>query len=198
MAYWSTSFWCRVDAVEKELWKDLDNVFDSGDYYAQVFPYIIQKNGYYTGVVKTIQYARMKELIQDVLISDILSLYGKKIAYSNFYDLKKIEKVYSLNKDRIEDFLEYHNKVYIYGAGEQAYIMAKILDKDRIKGFIVTNGKENPSEIDGKQVLVLKNVSFSKDDGIVLGLNRGNAKEVLPVLLNYVDKEKILEMRYED
>lgn len=197
-AYWSTSFWCRVDAIGKKFWKNLDDISDSGDYFAQVFPYIIQKNGYYTGVAKTIRYARMKETIQDVLISDLMSLYGKKIEYSDFYDLKRIEKLYSLNNDRIENFLKYNNKVYIYGAGEQANIMAKIVDEDKIKGFIVTNSKGNPCKINGKQVFALKDVSFSKDDGVVLGLNRGNTKEVLPILLNYVDKEKILEMRYED
>lgn len=90
---------------------------------------------------------------------------------------KFFEKIKKLKKNSKE--------VYIYGAGIYGQNIYKILESNGITvdGFVVTDNT-NSQEVFGHLVLNIQDI-IQREVGIILGLNRHNAAEVIELLKKY-------------
>lgn len=93
-------------------------------------------------------------------------------------------------RDIYEKFLkrvQKENNIKIYGAGKFAKTLCTLFDRNniKVKAFIVTNNKLNPSSLLGRPVFTLDNLSDDEKTNIVVGFERKEAiKEVMDFLLN--------------
>lgn len=201
-AYWSNSFWCRVQAIPASIWNKLkDTVQDSNDIYkdnimSKLLPYILAKRGYYTARVETIRYAKMKETIQEIYISDMLKIYKEEFDFHDYYELKKTIHIKTLNQDRIYSFLNSHRDIYIFGAGEMAELVWKIVRHDRICGFIVSDDKRKKDRLLNREIKHLSEISFKDGDGVILALNKRNTKEVIQNMISLLGRNNVLDIEY--
>lgn len=106
-----------------------------------------------------------------------------------------IENGTNLKKDFIE-FLESHNKIYIYGAGINGLRYQEIVEHNgyKIDGFIVTNKDNNPEYIGEYKVFVYDDIKDNIEEaGIILGLDDKNAKQVRQIIEKQIRPDNIYE-----
>ena len=83
------------------------------------------------------------------------------------------------------DFAIQAKKIYIYGAGNYAAMVATVLEKHSIDymGFIVTDGHAKHDEFHSHPCVYLSEVKFDDDTGVILGLDSKNRAQVEPLLV---------------
>lgn len=202
VAYWSNSFWCRIQAIPVSIWNKLESTVQStkgayvNDVMSKILPYILARKGYYTARIETIRYAKMKEVIQEIYISGILDMYKQMFDFRDYYELKKVIHIKNLNEDRICSFLNSHTDIYIFGAGEMAELVGKVVQHDRICGFIVSDNQRKSDRILGREIKYLSEMSFKNGDGVILALNRRNTTEVIQKIVTLLGRNNVLNIEY--
>lgn len=86
--------------------------------------------------------------------------------------------------DRVTELSNKHPRIYIYGAGLYARNLHDVLNHrgKKIDGFLVTNS-ETVQTLNGLPVTEFRKLD-NKGIGIILGVNRHNAEEILTYLHN--------------
>ena len=118
---------------------------------------------------------------------------AKKIADTPLDEV--VQKQTKMKKEFV-DFLNSHEKVYIYGAGYFGMKYQAIVEHNghKIDGFIVSKKGNNTDFIDGYKVLVYDDVKDNMDGaGIILGLNQNNATQVKSIIKEHVQMQDIYE-----
>lgn len=201
-AYWSNSFWCRIQAIPVSIWNKLDSTVQStkgvyiNNIMSKILPYLLARRGYYTARIETIRYAKMKETIQEIYISGILDTYKQMFDFHDYYELKKIIHIKNLNEDKIRSFLNSHADVYIFGAGEMAELVEKVVQHDRICGFIVSDNQRKSDSLLDREIKYLSEMNFKNGDGVILALNRRNTKEVFQKVVTLLGRNNVLDIEY--
>ncbi len=93
--------------------------------------------------------------------------------------------------DRLMEFAENHNKLYIYGYGKYASILKEFFKAMlwEIEAFVVTNVDKVEAK-DNDKIIGIDKLQLEESDGIVIALGRKNLLEVKPYLLdNYKDTQ---------
>lgn len=109
---------------------------------------------------------------------------------------EKLIERYTKIKSEFIDFLNSHEKKYIYGAGYFGMKYQAIVEHNghKIDGFIVSQKGNNPDYIDGYKVLAYDDIKDTMDGvGVILGLNQNNAAQVKSIIKEYVKTEDIYE-----
>lgn len=131
-----------------------------------------------TNVWKALQYIRDNHLYDfDLLWNQVMEDYRNHSngAYFNLYEL--------------EGFLSKYSRIYIYGTGVYGKGMAEYLQfRGRIFEKYIVSTKENVTDVNVIEVSELK---MDDNTGIILALKSRYTKEVLPVLLEKVQKEQL-------
>lgn len=118
---------------------------------------------------------------------------AKKIADTPLDEV--VQKQTKMKKEFV-DFLNSHEKVYIYGAGYFGMKYQAIVEHNghKIDGFIVSKKGNNPDFIDGYKVLAYDDIKENMDGaGIILGLNQNNATQVKSIIKEHVQMQDIYE-----
>ncbi len=198
-----TAFWCRTNSM-KRLYQ---HRFDRADFPTEpapvdgtimhaierIFPFVAQHEGYYSATMTTDRYASVRNIDMEYMVMGMVKAKSKYIPITNYARAAEIAGY--------ENLLAYCNKystLYIYGAGDYAARVANVLTGNDItyNGFIVSDDKVEKGK--GKSVgaerekymehpiYFLSEIASRKSDcGIILGLNRHNAAEVMPQLKDY-------------
>ncbi len=191
-----TVFWCRTKALRKLIdyeWKYEDFKAEPLPIDGEInhaieraLPYIAQDAGYSTHIVMTIDYAQrlmaQSQFIAQRAFGVLNSELGIRYAHelNNFNDKKK----------ELREFCAKYSELYLYGIGERAKDVLKLLRLWEMKpnGYIVTN--KTVSTFEGCLVYSLEEwieMKLNKDYGIVVATNHINAEEIKKML----DREQI-------
>lgn len=171
---------------------------------------VIKKNGFNSNILA---YPNLKILRRDnILNKEIYCKYKKE--WHNLTSVPRIRiwfltlvpphlvfvnKAYVKEKwlkKKIDTFCKHFNKIYIYGAGKKAIRYTKYLKEMNIRfeGYLVSDERKNLEMLNDHRVYQFSNEILQEDHtGILLALNRENAKEVLKSNLNKVNRKVIFK-----
>jgi len=141
------SFWCRNDILSEKLLYDLKN--DNTGTVLQMIPLIAQQKGYYTEILVNINYAASLLTNMQRTLYDIWEMV---LCDSDIdMDLKEMQDLAYAKK--ILEFSQENKKLYIYGAGELACRVIKIVEKIRkLDGIVVSDRSGNADMVFGYHV----------------------------------------------
>ena len=168
---------CDIEDINSKLAQNvLDVVFSSG---VSVLMEFMEK-----GVFRNEQWYKCRDVL-----TQYLDVYHKKNdnRIKNCYDrlmltdeeLKKRKEDY-VNK--LREFCDSHQKIYIYGAGKIAEELANVIEDENLKfvGFLVSSIGSNARQLAGHDVYEMCPEIFKdeKKIGIVMGLSERNFEQV--------------------
>lgn len=201
-AWWSNSFWTRLSLLKNVLEK-VDGVkekVDSWEYFdslCEILPYWYQYQGYYTEIICSERFARTRYTIEENCMETLMAQLKKIVEFSTYRDLQILLKLYLRNIDSIYKFILGHKKVYIYGAGEIAKALSCLHCLDNVSCFIVSDGYEKQKMLNNRAVKYLSEIELEISDGIILGLNKEHAHQVISLLQKMNIENDILKIEDE-
>lgn len=185
-----TVFWCRTTAMKKLfewqwqyedfLMEPLPNDGTLGHAVERILSFVSEDAGFDTGILMTNQYAEKCMLrMQNNLIS-AFSFLNERF---NIYTYNQLID-YNERQERVCDFFDRNNIVYLYGAGEVGRLCLKALkEKSRIpEGFIITKLEKSQTEYYELPVKQLSDLQHSRDVGIIITVSKVSEKEIIELL----------------
>ncbi len=147
----------------------------------------------------------LKGLWVDDILCERLKINGKKIAEQFSQDAfnRRFEKVgnYALNQLKAKkevfgdlfDFLDGHQRIFVYGAGEYAFKMFSFLRHNHIyiESIIVSDVDDNRGleDVFDKKLTSLKDLSVKEGDGFICAVSEALKSEIKDSLLGIRVKE---------
>lgn len=191
-----TAFWCRTSAMKALFEYDLEYEDfpqeplpgDGSMNHAieRIFPYVAQREGYYSGLVMPIESASLHLVNYRYLFANMLRSLRQGTILNNYgtaVDLQDLLSV-KVKEEGFQTFYRKHSRILLYGTGEIAERFVEDFQAKGLvfEGFIVSDGRRTEPQLWGHQVYELSEVEPSDDMGIILAISRYNQKQVLPLL----------------
>lgn len=184
----STVFWYRKKALAKLLdypWKYEDFCAEplpkSGTIshgIERVLAYVAQDAGFKTGMIMTDEYAAY-------LLSFLQYHVQNTFSFLEDYHMPNFRhiEISQVNKKRIIEYYDHHERVYLYGAGIVGKRALKKLREWNCepKGFIVTD-MQAETEWEGVHVYPLNQLRISAETGIIITVSEKFRKEIIDQL----------------
>lgn len=138
--------------------------------------YVVQKAGYFSGIVESKEYAAMNEINLHYYLAQI----GERVrssgrTFSSLTDMKEL-----LFRQALELYCLKHQSVYVYGTGVYAEKYKDLISN--VKAYVVSDGQEKTDEWNGKKVRYLSEIPKDSNVGLVICLAPKNQLQVLPLL----------------
>lgn len=156
-----------------------------------------QSEGYFSEYFTTQRWTEIglkNSLFSDIFLKEQI-VFGDNSKINNYQDYRNRIQMWGLYHKTWElcHKLQQYEKIFVYGAGINAKRIYKILKEEGIKisAFIVSAKGTNPEKIDNIPVCVLGEVSLNDESAVVLGLNKNNTRQVLPLLLGRISESNI-------
>lgn len=170
-------FLCRSELLNQQIIQTLKGT--DGQTMMQMMPLIAQEKGYYTEVlIKKDYVSRYVSNLQNVAYE-----LWKSIGIANEkddMDLKDMKDM--ILKKRILEFCKNHKKIYIYGAGQLAYRIIRILQEtSQIEGIVVSDLTGNESILGGYQVQCIDDIVVEQSS-FIIAVGKKNTKDVIKIL----------------
>lgn len=113
--------------------------------------------------------------------------YDVNLIMSDIFDYDMYSRS-GLHLKDIKQFLESHNRIYIYGHG---IIGNKLLDtclyfNKKVEGFVISKKENQNTDI------VFDDLVLENNDGLIIGMNKANTQEVIGTVLKRFNKENVL------
>lgn len=140
----------------------------------------------------------LKKLWVDDYFCGILIENGKRISYkftqeyfnNRFAEIGDaiLKIIHTRNSiyEGILSFCKEHENVFIYGAGEIAYKLCKILERNhiRIKGLIVTSlyYNQGAEEVFNRDIREIDDIDIGEKDGIILSVSENKQNDIMNIL----------------
>jgi rhamnosyltransferase len=193
IANWSKSFWCRTSIVDELPMIEMNST-NQYQVEAMLLPYWCQSRRYYTGVIESTKYARLRETANNIMISGMVKILNNSLQFKTYVALNNTVNFLKKNIVAIDDYISKRNKVYIYGTGKIAGMIAEC--SMGYYGFVVSDGMNKEKTFHKKNVMYLSEISLDYDDGIILALNEENSTQVFPLLIERGYEHQILKLKY--
>lgn len=153
------------------------NIYTKNEYKEQVDGII---NGFYKGAaffllnneVKDEALSELKNIVNDRLLFDVAVYWNELIQYK--YEYKKYI-------ERMSQYVEQHNRIYVMGTGDVSGIITEFLHKRGLKfdGYVISNNQSTNGVFYGKKVLHLQDVKGNKDDiGVIIAIKKRYQEEI--------------------
>ncbi len=156
------AFWCRSGILGKELLDDLQN--DRTGTVMQVLPLFAQQKGFYTEIAVNRNYVARLLMNMQHMTSELL---GVCLCGTGCQDMDKdgdmdMEKIHDmLYRKMIAEYVSGKKVIYIYGAGQLACRIIRIMDAFRKPdGIIVSDKAGNSRTICGYFVMGIEDVDI--------------------------------------
>lgn len=185
----STSFWCKTKALKKLFEYD----FQYDDFPDEPLPldgtishaierslvYVSQDAGYFSGIVENNEYASLRTVNLQRMISRIVDIESKEhyfVTYKGLCDTL-------LGEGKLIKFCERYKNKYIYGAGAFGLRLYEVLRNKKIKidGFIISDEQKMKEDLP-VQCYYLSDISISDDTGIIVAANNKYKNEMVKEL----------------
>lgn len=176
------AFWCRTSAIRRWLESDRDGESVVTQEIGRIFSRVAQAEGYFSGVIMSDRYAAVRNVDLERIVSRVLERVRSHRTFESYDQF--FSEALRFDQDLLHDCARMA-KLYIYGAGEYAGDVADTLREHGIayEGFIVSAGKVKPAAYRSHPVFYLSEIPlFDSSTGVVLGLDRRNRSEVIPLL----------------
>lgn len=143
-----------------------------------LWPYLLQKAGFYSGIVESNGYAVMNEINLQYYLRQI----GQQIRnqYGRFADFKELQEL--LCKDALLLYCLKYKSVYVYGTGDYATKYSEWIPN--IKAFVVSDGQRKKAIFHSKPVVYLSQTEKESQTGWIICLDKKNREAVVPLLNN--------------
>jgi len=184
------AFWCRTAAL-RVLYKYTDSTINLPQEVlatryksSSAYPYIAQHEGYYSGVLMSLDYAGMEVRNKTTSLLAICDKLSKNVIYNDSSLQNVLSSVGKISQG---------TKVYLYGAGEVGKYYFDMLQNRGVKisGFIVSDGHKYTDKYMGVPVYEVKNVLDKRDEiYIVVSVGSKVRQDVLSIL----EKEKFMNI----
>ncbi len=195
-----TVFWAKVDAIKKLLdmnWKYSDFTAEPMPLDGTIshalersFAYFAQDAGYATGVVMTDKYAGHRMDICQDYIYQAFKILRDEFDITNYTQMME----WINNRHSTPGYISCYSRRYIYGAGRYGRMCEKgmLLDGIIPSGFLVSDMKNNQTEIDGYPVKLYSSVEIDDNTCIIIAVHERYVRDVLQnVLKTDINKNNI-------
>ena len=166
------AFICRSKILSQDLLNDLLN--DLTGTVMQMIPLFAQQKGYYTEIVVNKNYVPS-------LVSNIWQVMRdfSELSFGNMKeDANIVQMQNELYRQKIEAYTSDKASVYIYGAGQLAYRIIKIVETMcKVAGIVVSDTNGNPEKLSGYPVSCIDEIDTG--NGIIVAVGKKNNNNVV-------------------
>lgn len=182
-----TAFWAKSDALKPLLeYKFSLNDFPQSGVGAisyaieRILPYVAQSQGYYTGSVATLEYAARRGLYLQKALTSAVSVLQHRYCWNNLYQINNVDKIYK----KIDSLIMDYSNVYIYGTGAVAIEFIKCYPAilNRVKGFVVSEGKRKEKLFYEKVVFEIAELTNFKESAFIIAIRQNFFDDVINIL----------------
>lgn len=185
-----TVFWTRSLALKKLLeikWEYRD--FSSepmpidgtlSHAVERILAYVAQDAGYDTGTIMTALYAAKELAMAQEHMYRTYQILDRHWGVGSLRDMLRMDA----NYEKVTSFCQEHSFIFLYGAGLIAKSVLAILGLMgfSVRGFIVTEKRTAPEDIQGIAVMGIDELSFNKGMGIIISVNSDFQGQVIAEL----------------
>ena len=172
------AFGCRSSLLQNDLLNDLKS--DRTGTIMQMLPLFAQQKGYYTEIVINKNYAARLLMNMWQITQDIWELYGGDAKAGMNLDMEEIHD--SMYFQKIKDFVKGKNKLYIYGAGQLACRVIKMIENFRKPdGIVVSDKNGNADNVCGYPVCEIGEIN-ARDGSFIVAVGKKNNSAVGKIL----------------
>lgn len=166
------AFWCRSSLLDETILEAL--MADRTGTVMQMLPLLVQQKGYYTKILVSREYAAGLLANMGHMLHELFQMQGYE--WTEDKDIEGLrDEAY---RRRIAGFAEKKDRVYVYGAGQLACRVLRILDElGKPAGVVVSDRNGNAEAIYGYPVRDIEETDL-KDCGIILAVGEKNNKAV--------------------
>lgn len=171
----------REEAIEHK-----DPVFDCGGDIVSRCHFPILKR-------KFLNFQNIRQVNTALKCIECDSSYDMQLIVENIKRYIDNDKVFGFSMDKIKEFIQQHDNLYIYGHGKIGMRVADFLNYYGIESFrfVVTRKEKN------EDALEIDNIAFSDTDGIIIAVGREKYDDVKNQLKGKaVKEENILSLNY--
>ena len=170
-------FLCRSELLNQRVVESL--MGEESETMMQMMPLIAQEKGYYTEVLMKKDYVSSYTLNVQNVANKLWKSIG--ITVEDDVDLKHMKDM--IFRKKVLEFYKNHNNLYVYGAGQLAYRIIKILQEiGQINGVVVSDLTGNESILGGYQVQCIDNIEVERAS-FIIAVGEKHYKEVTKKLL---------------
>lgn len=168
-----SAFWCRSNILNADLLNDLKN--DLSGTVMQMIPLFAQQKGYYTEILVNKTYFATILTNMQRMIHDIWSM-----SYIELADDANIEEMRDeIYKREIEKYIKKKDKLYVYGAGQLACRIVRIVDTMRkLDGIVVSDKNGNSKMVCGYPIMCIDEVEQVSNCSFIVAVGRKNNRSV--------------------
>lgn len=185
-----TVFWCRTEALKKLFefeWKYED--FDEeplpcngtiSHAIERILPYVALDMGYETGTIMNTSYIeKLMPLLQEIM-TGAFSILSNDLGISTLHEITN----YINKKEKIKQFCENNDNLYLYGAGYKSKMCLRFL---RMNGYfpkkvLVTKNDKGDKELEGIPISEFNSICNFKSIGIIIATGLKAQKEIIHML----------------
>lgn len=166
------AFWCRSNILDDALIKELKG--DNTGTVMQMIPLFAQQKGYYTKVSVNLEYiagylTNLQGLLRDIL--DISDFVSDQDGNDNMNMEQMQDAIY---RQRIAEFIQNKEHVYVYGAGQLACRVVKIMGEIRKPdGIVVSDTNGNAGIVCGCKVMCVDEIVHN-DCSFIVAVGKKN------------------------
>lgn len=166
------SWWVRGELLGKLAgWEDVNL-----SCIKYLWTFIAQDQGYYSGVLESVEHASINAVNQQYYLNEICDLVRQKFGnFDSFIEMKKL-----LFKGTLEAFCKKYAKLYIYGTGYMAKQYRSMIPA--VWGYIVSDGQPITESADGLPVFHLSELEFDEETGVVVCVEQRLQVQITPLL----------------
>lgn len=183
-----TVFWAKSEAIKKifeKKWNytdfDEEPLKEDGTLshaIERIIGYIAQDAGYDTGTIMTLSYATKLLRYTQKKFSPICQRCEKKYGFSD------IEK-FLIQKDKIYDFCNRNNQIFLYGAGNVGKKCLNMLREGGYKpmGYVVSDMKQNSMQMGDLPIKMLEDIDNIESVGLIITVGKKLQIEIENILI---------------
>ena len=177
------AFWCRSSILDDALLNELKG--DSTGTVMQMIPLFAQRTGYYTKILINQEYVAGHLVNLQGLLRDICNMSGSGSEWDKDGDMDMEQMQDVIYRQRIAEFIKNKKHVYVYGAGQLACRMVKIMGEIREPdGIVVSDTNGNVDSICGCEVKCIDEIAYD-DCSFIVAVGKKN-NQVIGDKLRYM------------
>lgn len=170
------AFWCRSSILDEDILNELKE--DKTGTVMQMMPLFVQQKGYYTKALINQEYIASYLVNLQELLRGVCNMSSFIIDQDSSGDMNIEQMQDAIYRQRIAEFIKNKEHVYIYGAGQLACRMIKIMSKiKKPDGIVVSDTNGNTRNICGLGVMCIDEI-VHENCSIIVAVGKKNNRVI--------------------